>query len=114
MSKSIDCQHHDTTKCRLCGEDRVKTFGRVSPDKRTIWVDEFGERWYGRKCPKCYTQYKLAYDEKNRLALGYRPFGSYDSCSQCQKRFVVKLGSSRRCPTCKVEHLKEALIRSRD
>ncbi len=101
-------QHPDKIKCRMCGEVRVKTFGKLAPNKRTIWVDEFGERWYGKRCPPCYKEYKVKYDTKNRLKLGYRPFGSFDYCIDCKSRFVVKVGSTKRCSHCTHQELMRA------
>ncbi len=104
MSLELD-QHIDTVTCRVCGEKKVKTFGKVAPNKRVIWVDQFGERWYGRKCPNCYRKYKDEYDQERRKELGYRPLGSVSACSECGKNYVVRLGSTKMCHECNTIHL---------
>ena len=101
--------HPDQVVCRCCGQKRVKTFGTTTSNKRVIWVNEFGERWYGKKCPNCYKAYKESYDQKRRLELGHRPFGSFDNCSTCGNRFLVKVGATKKCPGCKSKNIKTQL-----
>ena len=101
-------KHPDETICRCCGEKRVKTFHKPDGNGRNIYVDEFGERWYGKKCPVCYKKYKLQYDEKRRIKLGHRPFGSIATCD-CGARFVVKVGSTTKCSECKSKTFRERL-----
>lgn len=103
-------KHPDQVKCRNCGENRVKTFHSVSSNKRTIWVNEFGQRWYGKKCPQCYDLYKKEYDAKLRLENGNRPLGSTDYCEDCSKPFLVRKGSTKKCNDCKGIALSEAKL----
>lgn len=102
-----EMQHPDTVICRCCGEKRVKTFGKVGNDKRVIYVDEFGERWYGRKCPVCYKKYKVEYDRERLASLGVRELGSTDVCVDCGSGFLVKVGMVRRCPSCQGKYLQK-------
>lgn len=102
-------QHPDTVTCRHCSSKKVKTFGKISNNGRTVWVDEFGERWYGSKCPACYKKYKEDYDEHRRIELGHRPIGSISRCQTCDKNFIVKVGSIKNCPTCKGKNTRKQM-----
>jgi len=102
-------KHPDETVCRCCGEKRIKTYFKPDGNGRNIYVDEFGERWYGKKCPVCYKKYKLKYDEKRRIKLGHRPFGSVDKCQMCGATFLVKIGSTKCCTDCKSKTFRERL-----
>lgn len=101
--------HPDQVVCRTCGEKRVKTFGKSIDGGRIIWVNEYGQRWYGKRCPHCYKQYKEFYDKKRRLKLGFRPFGSVDSCQKCGKDFIVKIGSTKTCSSCKASNIRKQM-----
>lgn len=100
-------QHVDLCICRHCGEKKVKTFGKVNAQKRIVWVDQFGERWYGKKCPQCYLKYKLKYDAERRVEKGHRPIGSTTNCKDCSIRFVVRVGCYTRCQDCSRKYMKE-------
>jgi len=109
MSELDLSQHPDTVTCRHCNKKVVKTFGKISNDGRTLWVNEFGDRWYGTKCPNCYKNYKLQYDKKNRLDKGFRPLGSKDSCITCGKHFIVKIGATKQCTDCKAKNTRKQM-----
>ena len=102
-------QHIDTTICRHCGERRVKTFGKIGSAGRSIYVDEFGERWYGKKCPKCYKEYKIKYDLERNIDKGCRPLGTTYCCVQCGKNSIVKVGATTMCKDCKLENMRDGI-----
>lgn len=114
MSKLNLNQHPDTVICKKCEKPRVKTFGSVASNKRTIWVDERGNRWYGKKCPHCYKAWKENYDANRRDKMGHRVIGTYDSCKDCNTRFIVKLGSTKQCPECRSATASERFKKNKE
>lgn len=114
MTKLDIEKHVDTVICKCCGKPRVKTYGKTSNNKRTVWVDEKGERWYGKKCPKCYKAYKENYDEQRRIKMGQRVIGTYDNCKDCRARYIVKVGSTRQCQMCRSKTASERFKKHRE
>ena len=113
MDNSTLNKHVDQVICRCCGEKKVKTHSKVDKTGRTIWKDEFGNRWYGIKCPTCYKKYKLQYDSERRIKLGYRPHGSIDTC-KCGNRYVIRVGVKKNCPKCSGEMIKKIAAKARE
>lgn len=92
----------DLVFCGVCRKECTKTFSKLR-GKNSIYVDDKGEEWSGRKCPECYSLYKASYDAKRRAKLGHRSLGATVRCegAGCSNTLVVSKGTHRLCPDCK-------------
>jgi len=88
--------------CKICSEDKERTILEKYRGYY-IYVDANGNRWYGKRCPECYSAYKLAYDAKRRLAAGNIPLGTTVPCNVCGEDMTLANGASRCCDKCKTK-----------
>lgn len=92
----------DRVFCGVCRHECTKTFKTVR-GKNSIFVDEHGAEWSGRKCPDCYKSYKEEYDRERRQRIGHRVLGSVVPCERagCSNTLEVTKGSHRLCKECR-------------
>lgn len=86
--------------CQLCNKEKEKIFFKIYRGV-SIYTDSLGHRWYGKRCPDCYKEYKLEYDAKRRLSKGHKPLGSEVTCTRCGNPHLLENGSSMICKGCR-------------
>jgi C4-type Zn-finger protein len=46
-------QEQNMTKCKICGELKLRIQDGMYDHKNKRWIGEDGSEWNGRKCPSC-------------------------------------------------------------
>ena len=96
-------QKQDLVYCGICRKQTPKTFLKLR-GKFSVYVDDTGAEWSGRRCPACYKDYKAAYDAKRRKKLGHAPIGASVPCSAgCGSTVTLGNGTHRMCTECRVK-----------
>ena len=92
----------DGVVCPFCREWHTRSLiGQQGTN--TIYLDDKGRRWSGRRCPDCALKRKAEYDADRRIKLGHKPIGQEVQCiaDGCSNMITLKRGSHRKCESCR-------------